>query len=59
MISKKGVAPYVGAWIETNNFFLYSAFIIVAPYVGAWIETIVSSINELFQRTQKETRIIR
>ena len=34
-----GVAPYVGAWIETYSV----AYIMhkhgVAPYVGAWIET--------------------
>ena len=33
------VAPYVGAWIETNedldDFYENE----VAPYVGAWIET--------------------
>ena len=34
------VAPYVGAWIETDNmpWFFYPHN--VAPYVGAWIETI-------------------
>ena len=34
-----GVAPYVGAWIETSISFKYAIFDIVAPYVGAWIET--------------------
>ena len=33
------VAPYVGAWIETNKVTLPSACTKVAPYVGAWIET--------------------
>ena len=33
------VAPYVGAWIETNNSSLRFWSLYVAPYVGAWIET--------------------
>ena len=33
------VAPYVGAWIETNLDRSISRKIFVAPYVGAWIET--------------------
>ena len=33
------VAPYVGAWIETQpDGFIVFRFS-VAPYVGAWIET--------------------
>ena len=34
-----GVAPYVGAWIETELDDEYSWQGNVAPYVGAWIET--------------------
>ena len=33
------VAPYVGAWIETNSKELAQYQHAVAPYVGAWIET--------------------
>ena len=33
------VAPYVGAWIETNSVFGNPWLSDVAPYVGAWIET--------------------
>ena len=35
------VAPYVGAWIETNVNPKLEATCVVAPYVGAWIETAV------------------
>ena len=34
------VAPYVGAWIETNSCGSGSRTHTVAPYVGAWIETL-------------------
>ena len=34
-----GVAPYVGAWIETCTIKIHLAHVLVAPYVGAWIET--------------------
>ena len=37
--AKYGVAPYVGAWIETPKFGDADTCPIVAPYVGAWIET--------------------
>ena len=34
------VAPYVGAWIETQDIVIIMACqFVVAPYVGAWIET--------------------
>ena len=33
------VAPYVGAWIETQDTLRASRQASVAPYVGAWIET--------------------
>ena len=33
------VAPYVGAWIETNVAPALGVDNPVAPYVGAWIET--------------------
>ena len=33
------VAPYVGAWIETNQVIDLQIYHQVAPYVGAWIET--------------------
>ena len=33
------VAPYVGAWIETNRRDYAAGAHLVAPYVGAWIET--------------------
>ena len=34
-----GVAPYVGAWIETYPARIRMLTYHVAPYVGAWIET--------------------
>ena len=34
------VAPYVGAWIETQTNLRSRNVVNVAPYVGAWIETI-------------------
>ena len=33
------VAPYVGAWIETDFITHFTKIFAVAPYVGAWIET--------------------
>ena len=33
------VAPYTGAWIETNKTMFNKAKVKVAPYTGAWIET--------------------
>ena len=36
------VAPYVGAWIETDIVGLHRIKNKVAPYVGAWIETLLS-----------------
>ena len=33
------VAPYVGAWIETQDVTGFTWSATVAPYVGAWIET--------------------
>ena len=40
-IAEHGVAPYVGAWIETYQPLAIVKYITVAPYVGAWIETTV------------------
>ena len=37
--SGDGVAPYVGAWIETFKKVATCCAPLVAPYVGAWIET--------------------
>ena len=34
-----GVAPHVGAWIETESFCGTKNWDEVAPHVGAWIET--------------------
>ena len=34
------VAPYTGAWIETENIYKKTMQCKVAPYTGAWIETI-------------------
>ena len=39
MTGDGNVAPYVGAWIETDFRLLVLDSTIVAPYVGAWIET--------------------
>ena len=35
----RGVAPLVGAWIETNFKQQFEESFGVAPLVGAWIET--------------------
>ena len=37
---RRQVAPYVGAWIETNIGSNAPLSLPVAPYVGAWIETL-------------------
>ena len=37
-----GVAPLVGAWIETEEEYTLLEGLQVAPLVGAWIETCVS-----------------
>ena len=37
--TEDGVAPHVGAWIETNLIGMSSDGGAVAPHVGAWIET--------------------
>ena len=37
--STLAVAPYVGAWIETDVSSEFIGNYDVAPYVGAWIET--------------------
>ena len=34
------VAPYVGAWIETDDSGIRYFVLNVAPYMGAWIETL-------------------
>ena len=39
MGSSEGVAPHVGAWIETQFAGASVLDIEVAPHVGAWIET--------------------
>ena len=39
MVHNPEVAPYVGAWIETQIVAANEARKDVAPYVGAWIET--------------------
>jgi len=33
------VAPFTGAWIETQEATICVLVIIVAPFTGAWIET--------------------
>ena len=38
------VAPYVGAWIETDAIGEHLGAYAVAPYVGAWIETFVPKV---------------
>ena len=38
-MKQPAVAPYVGAWIETQSELLLPTTVSVAPYVGAWIET--------------------
>ena len=47
------VAPYVGAWIETNSDLFLESVNKVAPYVGAWIETMLrrDEYHQLFRRT--------
>ena len=38
-VASTTVAPYVGAWIETEYGNAQPIAPVVAPYVGAWIET--------------------
>ena len=33
------VAPFTGAWIETEKVYLAAQYEEVAPFTGAWIET--------------------
>ena len=44
-LAKIAVAPYVGAWIETDLNVDVTTGEIVAPYVGAWIETKTHAVN--------------
>ena len=44
------VAPYTGAWIETELIMAGVAAVSVAPYTGAWIETKVSNCVMLDSR---------
>ena len=41
---KDYVAPYVGAWIETDTSYCNGVATWVAPYVGAWIETAIAGV---------------
>ena len=41
--SFRGVAPHVGAWIETVPLDKFTRKAVVAPHVGAWIETFTES----------------
>ena len=43
LTSTHTVAPYVGAWIETDILAFLDRVKTVAPYVGAWIETLNSA----------------
>ncbi len=44
-VCELGVAPYVGAWIETKYYDTGLDTHHVAPYVGAWIETVYRNTN--------------
>ena len=46
-IRPRGVAPYVGAWIETGVLNIRRRWQDVAPYVGAWIETVIFAACEI------------
>ena len=39
-LAEIAVAPFVGAWIETEIMFKEGHDKLVAPFVGAWIETL-------------------
>ena len=41
MFRERRVAPYAGAWIETEEKRGNKGLVKVAPYAGAWIETTV------------------
>ena len=45
--TRRRVAPYVGAWIETREAEGSGTSFKVAPYVGAWIETIYTMRSSL------------
>ena len=49
-IQRKTVAPYTGAWIETDAGRGVPVAFGVAPYTGAWIETYLAAT-----RTASET----
>ena len=40
------VAPFMGAWIETDTADKYIKLERVAPFMGAWIETSLTTPNE-------------
>ena len=42
----KGVAPFMGAWIETSNVDTFRRINHVAPFMGAWIETTMELAGE-------------
>ena len=42
--NERGVAPLVGAWIETLTSCSAQHSVSVAPLVGAWIETLISHV---------------
>ena len=44
---QKSVAPYVGAWVETERYVRSRWLSSVAPYVGAWVETLRTSFKVL------------
>ena len=47
LVRAAGVAPYVGAWIETVAELPKHKKFYVAPYVGAWIETAPVKIDQV------------
>ena len=59
LMRPRAVAPYVGAWIETQPTTPHPQACHVAPYVGAWIETrVIPETNELMYTLRMWYRVL-
>ena len=52
------VAPFVGAWIETEETLSVPGWRVVAPFVGAWIETSSRVIAILLSQSRSFRRSV-
>ena len=44
-LSRLGVVPYIGTWIETAVLFYARLSVCVVPYIGTWIETLLQELK--------------